>query len=126
MMGQLRFKGAYVCKHEIKEGIGAPIVSVERGRNAPSQRDLIKPKIYYALTVLIRFEGRRAAITFEDPLETERVTLAGQTFPLAADFTVPTAVLIARQNLKDLELDSLLQPEKYAGTARVIRIQPYP
>ena len=56
---------------------------------------------------------------------TERVTLVGHTFPLAADFTVPIAVLLAQQNPRKLELESLLQPEKYAETARVARVQPY-
>ena len=83
------------------------------------------PRIYYGVTAVIRFEGRRAVIAFEDPLVSERVTLAEQQFPLAADFTAPIAVLLAQQNPRKLELESLLQPEKYAETARVTRTQPY-
>jgi len=74
---------------------------------------------------VIQFEGRHAVIAFEDPLVTERVTLAGNEFPLAADFTAPIAVLLAQQNPRKLELESLLQPEKYDEIAHVTRIQPY-
>ena len=122
---QLRIKGSYVRKHEVKEGIGAPLVAVERGINDHPQRDHIMPKIYYGVTALIRFEGGHAVLTIEDPLATEHVTLVGHTFPLAADFTVPAAVLLAQQNPRKLELDSLFRPEKYADTVRVTRAQPY-
>jgi pimeloyl-ACP methyl ester carboxylesterase len=44
---------------------------------------------------------------------------------LAADFTVPTAVMLAQENPKKLEIARLLRPEKYAETARIARLQPY-
>jgi hypothetical protein len=122
---ELRVKGAYVRDRERKEGIGAPLVAIERDVNNHSQRDHTMPRIYYGVTAVIRFEGRRAVLAFEDPLVTERVTLAEHQFPLAADFTAPIAVLIAQQNPRKLELESLLQPEKYAGIAHVTRVQPY-
>ncbi len=122
---EFRVKGAYVRDHEIKEGIGAPLVAVERGVNHRPQREHTMPRIYYGVTAVIRFEGRRAVIAFEDPLVTERVTLAEHQFPLAADFTAPIAVLIAQQNPRKLELESLLQREKYAEIAHVTRLQPY-
>ena len=65
---QLRVKGAYVRDHQRKEGIGAPLVAIERGVNDHSQRDHTMPRIYYGVTAVIRFEGRRAVIAFEDPL----------------------------------------------------------
>jgi pimeloyl-ACP methyl ester carboxylesterase len=122
---ELRVKGAYVRDYQRKEGIGAPLVAIGRGANDHSQRDHTMPRIYYGVTAVIRFEGRRAVIAFEDPLITERVTLAGHQFPLAADFTAPIAVLLAQQNPRKLELESLLRPEKYAGIAHVTRVQPY-
>ena len=62
---------------------------------------------------------------FEDPLATETVSFGGHSFPLAADFTVPLAVMLASTNPKKLELTRLLRPEKYAETARISRLQPY-
>ena len=55
----------------------------------------------------------------------ETVRLGRRTFPLEADFTVPVAVLLARNNPKKFELTRLLRPEKYAETARIARLQPY-
>ncbi|MDQ3625460.1 MAG: alpha/beta hydrolase, partial [Verrucomicrobiota bacterium] len=83
------------------------------------------PRIYYGVTAVIRFEGRPAVVGFEDPLATERVTVGGRSFPLAAEYTVPLAVMLASANPKKLELLRLLRPEKYAETARIARIQPY-
>ena len=49
----------------------------------------------------------------------------GHTYPLAADFTVPLAVMLASTNPKKFELSRLLNPAKYAETARISRLQPY-
>ena len=61
-------------------------------------------KTYYGVTAVARFEGRRCTIAFEDPLSSEMTTLNGRTFPLAADFTVPLAVMLAETDPKKLEL----------------------
>ncbi|MEI9894614.1 MAG: hypothetical protein WDN28_12190 [Chthoniobacter sp.] len=83
-------------------------------------------RTYYGITGLVRFEkGRRCVISFADPLNVETVPFEGKTFPLAADFTVPLAVMLARENPKKLELARALRPEKYANTARIARLQPY-
>jgi pimeloyl-ACP methyl ester carboxylesterase len=122
---QLRIEGAYVRDRTRKAGIGAPLVAIERGVTSDSQREHLLPRIYYGVTAVIRFQGRRAVMDFEDPLEIERVRVAGHTFPLAADFTAPIAMLLARQDPSKREIDSLLRSEKYADTARVTRTQPY-
>ncbi len=122
---QFDVKGTYVTKHEVKQGIGAPIVATGRQKNANAVKDFSLPRTFYGVTALIRFEGRRAVIVFADPLATERMNLDGRSFPLAADFTVPIAVMLASTNPKKLELARLLRPAKYAETARIARLQPY-
>ena len=69
---QLRFKGAYVRDHERKEGIGAPLVAIERRVNDHPQRDHMMPRIYYGVTAVIRFEGRRAVVLLKILLSPER------------------------------------------------------
>jgi pimeloyl-ACP methyl ester carboxylesterase len=118
-------KGIYVRDHEKKQGIGAPVVAIGKGMNRNLKTDYTLPRVYYGVTAVLRFEGRRAVLAFEDPLSTENVTLGGRTFPLAADFTVPMAVMLASVNPKSLELTRLLRPGKYAETARVARLEPY-
>lgn len=122
---ELRVKGPFVRDYQRKEGIGAPLVVIERSVNQHSHREHTMPRIYYGVTAVIRFEGRRAVIAFEDPLITEQVAFAEHPFPLAADFTAPIAMLLAQENPRKLEFGSLLQPEKYAGIAQVTRTQPY-
>jgi pimeloyl-ACP methyl ester carboxylesterase len=93
--------------------------------NADAKENFGMAKTYYGVTAVARFEGRRCTIAFEDPLATETTTLNGRTFPLAADFTVPLAVMLAENDPKKMELSRLLRPEKYAETARISRLQPY-
>jgi pimeloyl-ACP methyl ester carboxylesterase len=122
---QFRIRGAYVREHQRKEGIGAPLVAISRRMNERSQRDHTMPRIFYPVTATIRFEGRRAVVMFEDPLATERVMFAGHSFPLAADFTVPIALMLKQHNPRKDEVEGLLWPEKSAATTCVARSQPY-
>lgn len=117
--------GTYVTERTVKQGIGAPTVAVGRGMNANAAKDFSLPKVYYGVTALIRFEGRRAVFAFEDPLETERVKFGGRTVPLAADFTVPLAVLLASADHKKMDIGRLLRPAEFAETARIARLEPY-
>lgn len=117
--------GAYINEHNKKDGIGAPTVVIGRENNSDAKADFAIPRTYYGVTTLARFTGRRCEIGFEDPLATETVELDGKTFPLAADYTVPVAVMLASSNPEKMGLSRLLNPEKYAHTARIARLQPY-
>jgi len=116
--------GKYVTERTTRFGIGAPIVAVER---EPKNRraDFAPSRIFYSVTVVAHFEGRRCVLSFEDPLATETVTFNGRTAPLAADFTVPLAMMLQESDPKKHEFSRLLNPEKYARTAAIERLQPY-
>jgi pimeloyl-ACP methyl ester carboxylesterase len=116
--------GKYVNERTTRFGIGAPIVAVER---EPKNRraDFAPSRIFYSVTVLAHFEGRRCVLSFEDPLARETVAFNGRTVPLAADFTVPLAVMLQESDPKKHEFSRLLNPEKYAHTAAIERLQPY-
>jgi hypothetical protein len=116
--------GKYVTERITRYGIGAPIVAVER---KPKNRrgDFAPSRIFYGVTVVAHFEGRRRVLSFEDPLARETVAFNGHTVPLAADFTVPLAVMLQQSDPKKYELSRLLDPEKYAHTAAIERLQPY-
>lgn len=122
---QFHIEGTYVTNHEIKEGIGAPLVAVGKEDNRNARADYANARTYYGITGIIRFNGRRAEIGFEDPLAVEDVKLGGKTYPLAADFTVPLAVMLAATKPKKLELARLINPGKYTDTAHIARLQPY-
>src|SRR5204862_6521433 len=82
-------------------------------------------RIYGVATAFIRFNGQQAQIEFAEPLAQERITLDGHTYPVAADFSAPMAVALVTERPQRLGLARLLQPEKYAETARLSRLQAY-
>jgi hypothetical protein len=122
---QFDVHGTYVTERTTRDGIGAPVVAVGREANKEAHANFSLSRIYYGVTAIARFDGRRCVLSFEDPLAVETVRMDGQIFPLAADFAVPLAVMLASTNPKKLELTRLLNPAKYAETARISRLQPY-
>jgi pimeloyl-ACP methyl ester carboxylesterase len=124
---QVKLSGTYVSQRSTKPGLGAPLIATLRDAEKLLKRDPFAQgkNIYYGVTAVARFEGHRCVISFEDPLAEETTTLGGRTYPLAADYTAPLALMLARENPKKLELARLLRPEKYAETARLARLQPY-
>jgi pimeloyl-ACP methyl ester carboxylesterase len=117
--------GKYVTERTTRDGIGAPIVAVEREPNKNARQHFAPSRIFYSVTVIAHFEGRRCVLTFEDPLAKETVSFYGRTVPLAADFTVPLAVMLQQTDPKRHEISRVLNPEKFAYTAAVERLQPY-
>jgi triacylglycerol esterase/lipase EstA (alpha/beta hydrolase family) len=122
---QFDVKGTYVRENTIKPGLGAPLVAVGKKVRDDAKAEFAESKAYYGITAVARFEKRRVVIAFEDPLATETTMLAGHSYPLGANFTVPIAVMLAQQNPKKLELARVLRPGKYAETAKIVRLQPY-
>lgn len=117
--------GKYVTERTTRPGIGAPIVAVQRETNRNARETFAPSRIFYSVTVLARFEGRRCVLSFEDPLAKEETAFDGRTVPLAADFTVPLAVMLEQNDPRKHELSRVLNPEKYAHTAAIERLQPY-
>jgi hypothetical protein len=58
-------------------------------------------------------------------LANETVRAGKHTFPLAADFTAPLAMMLVEMHPKDLELPRLLHPDKFAASARVARLETF-
>ncbi|MEO5714229.1 MAG: alpha/beta hydrolase [Luteolibacter sp.] len=123
---QFDINGRYVTEHTTRDGLGAPLVAVERESQAEGRRENFVPsRIFRCVTPVARFEGRRCVIAFHDPLDDETVTVDGRTFPLAADFTVPLAVMLQETDPAKTEFWRVINPEKYAHTATIERLQPY-
>jgi pimeloyl-ACP methyl ester carboxylesterase len=117
--------GKYVTERTTRDGIGAPIVAVERETSKNRRQKLAPSRIFRTVTVVARFQGRRCVLEFYDPLDTETVSFYGGTVPLAADFTVPLAVMLQETDPARHELSRVLNPEKYAHTATIERLQPF-
>lgn len=118
--------GKYMSQRALKAGLGAPLIVTGRNADALTRDRFAQGKqVFYGVTAVARFDGNRCEIAFEDPLSVETVDFQNHEFPLAADFTAPMAMALATTNPKKLELSRLLNPGKFAETARLARFQPY-
>jgi pimeloyl-ACP methyl ester carboxylesterase len=106
-------------------GVGAPIAVVGRAESPHFRQQYKYRRVYAPITAIVRFSGRQAHLEFIDPLKTERITLNRQTFPLAADFDAPTALLIAHERPERLGLSRVMNPGAYADTAMLCRLQQF-
>src|SRR5438094_7025104 len=58
-------------------------------------------------------------------MKTERVAIGKRPFPLAIDLNAPTAMLIARERPERLGFARVINPQKYADTTRLTRLQQF-
>ena len=117
--------GKYVTERTTRGGIGASIVAVEREPEKNPRERFAPSRIYNSVSVVAHFEGRRCVLEFLDPLDKETVSFQGRAVPLAADFTVPLAVMLQETDPGKHEVWRVLNPEKYADTAAIERLQPF-
>jgi pimeloyl-ACP methyl ester carboxylesterase len=122
---QLAVHGRYVEQRTTREGVGAPLVVAEKKVNGRARETFAPPRLFYGVTAFVTFEGNRCLIGAADPLATETIPLEGHTVPLAADFTTALAVMLKETQPEKLELQRFFNPEKYARTAAIERLQPY-
>src|SRR5437016_669386 len=121
----LKIGGKFFQTYSTVSGVGAPIVVVGRTESPHFRKQYKLRRVYAPITAIVRFSGRQAHLEFIDPLNTERITLNKQVFPLAADFDAPTAFLIARERPERLGLSRVMNPAAYADTAMLCRLQQY-
>jgi pimeloyl-ACP methyl ester carboxylesterase len=121
----LKIGGTFFTTYTTVSGVGAPIAVVGRAESPHFRQQYKLRRIYAPITAIVRFSGRKANLEFLDPLNAERITLNKQTFPLAADFDAPTALLIARERPERLGLSRVMNPAAYADTAMLTRLQQF-
>ena len=122
---QFDINGAYVRESASRPGVGAPIVAIGKDINPGWQANFGLRRVYHGVTAVLNFKGDRCVIEFLDPLDHETVSLDGRTFPLAANFTVPMAVLLNETASKAPKIARMFFPERYSDTARLVRLEPY-
>jgi pimeloyl-ACP methyl ester carboxylesterase len=121
----LKISGRFFKTSSRVSGIGAPLVAVGREENPHFRQQYKLRRVYAPVTAVIQFSGQKADLKFVDPFQAERVTLGKRHFPLAADLSAPTAMLIARERPERLGFAGVIDPQKYADTARLTRLQPF-
>jgi pimeloyl-ACP methyl ester carboxylesterase len=121
----LKIGGKFFKTYSTVRGLGAPIAVVERTESPHFRQQYKFRRVYAPITAIVRFSGRQARLEFIDPLNTQRITLNKQVFPLAADFHAPTALLIARERPERLGLSRVMNPGAYADTTMLCRLQQF-
>ena len=121
----LKIGGKFFKTYSTASGLGAPIAVVGRTESPHFRQQYKLQRIYAPITAIVRFSGRKASLEFVDPLNIEKITVDKHVFPLAADFDAPTALLIARERPERLGLSRVMNPEAYADTAMLTRLQQF-
>lgn len=120
------FKGTLVRERSVKKGLGAPMVIASKGFDPTKFDPFIQGKnVYYGVTEVLQFNGRKCTAAYMDPLTSEVVKFGAHTFPLAADFTAPIGLALAELKPRKTELKRMFKPAEFAGSARLARLQPY-
>ncbi len=121
----LSFTGDLATTRAIRDGIGAPLVAISPV-NPDFRRTFDTQQPHQALTAVLRFDNATTAtLELHDPLEEERIAIAGRNPVLAADFTAPIGMYMAIARPDKLGLIRLINPQKYSDTARLMRLQKY-
>lgn len=121
----LNFKGKYAAVQARRQGVGAPLVAIYPPN--PAFRRTYEPQqMSLPLTAVLRFDSPAAPVLqLYDPLDVEKISIAGRNPALAADFSAPVALTMAVARPDKLGLIRLLNPQKYSETARLMRLQKY-
>lgn len=117
--------GTFLSQRVTVAGVGAPVVAVGQKEKEDFRRAFTTRRLYGNATAIIRFNDHRAQIDFVLPFMTEHVSLGGNKYRLAADFTAPAAVGLSRERPEKLGFVRMTHPEKYADTERLTRLQLY-
>ncbi|MEY2539473.1 MAG: hypothetical protein QOG67_3213 [Verrucomicrobiota bacterium] len=121
----LKIGGQFFKTRSSVNGIGASLVAVARSENPGFRQQYKLPRVYAPVTAAIRFSGQNTELDFVDPMKSERIALGKRTFPLAVDLSAPTAMLIARERPERLGFSRVINPQKYADTARLTQLQQF-
>jgi pimeloyl-ACP methyl ester carboxylesterase len=121
----LEFGGPYAGVHATRDGVGAPVVAISAADDGYRNR-FEAPESYVALTAVLRFDSPDSGtLEFHNPLDVERLAVSGHDPVLAAEFTSPTALALARTRLDRLGLVRLFNPRRFSNDAALFRLQHY-
>jgi pimeloyl-ACP methyl ester carboxylesterase len=121
----LKISGKFFRTRSSVTGIGAPLVAAGRAENPQFREQYKLHRIYAPVTAVIQFSGQKARLEFVDPMKAERVAVGKRNFSLAVDLSASTAMLLVRERPERLGFARVMNPEKYADTARLSQLQQF-
>jgi pimeloyl-ACP methyl ester carboxylesterase len=121
----LKFDGSLAQTRATRDGVGAPLVAISP-KNPNYRKTFDTPQPHVPLTAVLRFDTANiATLELHNPIDEEQVFIGGKNRPLAADFSAPLSIYLADARPDKLGFARLFNPQKYADTARLIRLQKY-
>lgn len=122
---ELHMRGKFVVPRITRTGAGASLVAVRNEQAPEIQQRFVPPRIYFGVTAVAHFSGRKCEIEFIDPLAKETISISGRSLPSDADFSTPIALGLSREHPEKVGVPAMLDPGKFAGQERLIQLQPY-
>jgi hypothetical protein len=109
-----------------RQGIGAPVLAeIKNPLAREREKAVASDRLFYGMTALLEFQGSQVRLHMKDPLATETISIGDHRYPLAADFSVASAAMLAINRPQRLGFIRMIRPAKYAYTARLVVLQPY-
>ena len=122
---QVRIRG--LRQRAVQDGLGLPFVAWFPAESPFLRGEPGIPPSGMALpvTAVLTFNGGAARLEFVRTLQSDSLEVDGRRRKLAADFSAPLAVVIARGTNRTLDLVSLLFPLKHLHRMGLYQLQPY-
>jgi pimeloyl-ACP methyl ester carboxylesterase len=123
---ELDVSGAAFTERADRPGLGATLVAARKTPVKDYRQQFLNSEyFFYGITAVVTFQGKRCEISLEDPLAQKTVAIAGETFPLAGDFSSAIAMMLVRDKPEKLGFARFVHPDKYTDTRLLFRLQPY-
>jgi len=108
-------------------GFGLAMVGHRNSTPERSAKEPLMPGSGFALSLnaTLRFSGKRATLVLTDSMMRSQDTFAGQTVPLAANYTVPFGFVYGNRRIGLTKVLATLRPDKYKDTIGLFAIEPY-
>jgi hypothetical protein len=115
-------------KSNSRPGVGGALVGYRKGTEERRAKEPFMPNSGYAVPVTATTDfrsGGRARIALHDGLVDEQVTVSGNVYPLAADYTAAVATAVAASPSGKVGWVGMLRPEKNVGKEGLFLLEPY-
>ena len=125
-----------LAHHHRNDGLGARLIAIRTNRQASAlELHLPDEGIFFPSTAILRFSSedntpagstQKVSLVFYHPTFNPRIELGGARWPLAADYTLPGAMLLARTRpLFKTRWSALLRPAETSRPHRLYLFEPY-
>jgi len=111
----------------VQEGLGVPYV-FNYARSSPAlagQPGIPTAGMFVPATAVLTFEHGRALLSFHATLSDDRISVDGRRRKLAADFSAPVALAVARAGNRALDIPALFLSRQRLGRSGLFQFQPF-